>query len=66
MMPLLYDREGRMRLPPKHRASAGAGSKERSLEEIIGHSPDEADSLVLAVYALRHRAQRIKVGISGG
>jgi hypothetical protein len=66
MMPLLYDREGRMRLPPKHRASAGAGSKEKSLEEIIGHSPDEADSLVLAVYALRHRAQRIKVGISGG
>jgi hypothetical protein len=68
MMPLLYDREGRMRLPPKSRASAGggAGSREKSLEEIIGHSPDEADSLVLAVYALRHKAQRIKVGISGG
>jgi hypothetical protein len=68
MMPLLYDREGRMRLPPKNRASAGggAGSREKSLEEIIGHSPDEADSLVLAVYALRHKAQRVRVGISGG
>lgn len=55
--PRLYDGEGRIYLPPKkypeHRATGGK-KREKSLQELIGHSPDNADSLALAWYALTH------------
>jgi hypothetical protein len=35
----------------------------KSLQDIIGRSPDEADSLVLAVYGLRRKVYRPKVGV---
>lgn len=59
LLPLLYDNEGRLYLPPKRRQ---ANSQVRSLEEILGRSPDEADSLVLAAYGLKHRAKKNVVG----
>lgn len=55
-IPLLYDGEGRMRLPPKNRKSEAATKNgEKTLTEIIGRSPDEADALVLAVHGLLHK-----------
>lgn len=48
-IPLLYDAEGRIRMLPKRRKNPD--SKEKCLEELIGHSPDEADATVLSVHA---------------
>lgn len=50
-VPKLYDAEGRLRLPPKSR-KAGTGGKEKTLIELIGHSPDRADALVLATWGM--------------
>lgn len=50
-IPLRYDAEGRLRLPPKNKSGKG-GNSEPTLVEIIGHSPDEADALVVALHCL--------------
>jgi hypothetical protein len=60
LIPLLRDGEGCLYLPPKSRKP---GSSVKSLQDIIGRSPDEADSLVLAVYGLRRKVYRPKVGV---
>lgn len=49
-MPLLFDGEGRMRMLPKNKNTAN--STEQTLTELLGCSPDEADSLVIAVYSM--------------
>lgn len=49
-IPKLLDREGQLYLLPKNKKDPK--SKENTLTKLIGHSPDEADSLVLAVYCL--------------
>lgn len=59
-IPLMYDAEGRLRLLPKNKRSPD--STEKTLVELIGHSPDEADALVLAVHALSHEAKRPVAG----
>lgn len=51
-IPLLYDGEGRIYLPPKHKKDRK--SKELTLDELVGCSPDEADSFVLSVFGLNH------------
>ena len=51
VFPLQWDEEGRMTLPPKN-AKPGVKTRSRTLVEMIGHSPDEADAVVLAVYAM--------------
>jgi hypothetical protein len=52
-LPLWYDKEGRLTLPPKHRRG---GSRELpnevTMESLLGRSPDEADAVVLAVHAM--------------
>lgn len=53
-MPLLYDSEGKMYLPPKRR-KPGSTDKQATIEEILGHSPDRLDSLVVALFALKTR-----------
>lgn len=50
-IPLLRDSEGRLWLPPKHKKDPN--SKERTLVDLIGYSPDEADAVVLAVHAMQ-------------
>lgn len=60
-IPKSIDAEGRLKLPPKYR-SARRTSTEKSLVEIIGHSPDELDALVLAVHAMLTRINRIRIG----
>ncbi len=73
-IPLMYDGEGKVFLPPKRRVGPvrTAGSPEapnskvmKTLEELIGHSPDEADALVLAVAAMQHKPTRRKAGAIG-
>lgn len=53
-IPKMYDGEGKIVLLPKGKKSPD--SKEPTLTQLIGHSPDEADALVLAVHAMLHRS----------
>jgi hypothetical protein len=59
-IPKLYDSEGRMFLPPKN--NPNKKSNEVTLNSILGRSPDEADSLVLAVFGMLRKPPRIRVG----
>lgn len=54
-MPLLYDEEGRIYLPPKDRPR-GSTDKKPTLREILGRSPDEADALALAIFGMNSRS----------
>ena len=49
-MPLLHGNEGQIRMLPKNKRDPK--SKEPTLVELIGHSPDEADALVLAIHGM--------------
>lgn len=60
LMPLTYDKEGRLKMPPKRKKTKT--STEISLEELLGCSPDQADSLVLAVYGLIRKTTRVVAG----
>jgi hypothetical protein len=51
VLPLQYDSEGRMFLPPKDHSAAGPHHGP-SLHQLLGRSPDRADSLALAVWVL--------------
>lgn len=57
VLPLTYDSDGRLRLPPKDRDSGsakGGTKREKTIKELLGRSPDRADSLVLATWAARN------------
>ena len=58
-IPILYDGEGIIWLPPKNKKE---NSKVETLVEMIGHSPDEADSLVLAYHILNHKQSKTVIG----
>lgn len=62
-IPVMYDPEGRLMLPPKGAGMVGVnqGRKTRrvTLIDIIGHSPDEADSVCLAVYGMETAPQGV-------
>jgi hypothetical protein len=60
MIPKLYDKEGRIRMLPKNKTSKE--SSEKTLVEIIGHSPDELDSTVLAVYGMLYKGTKVTIG----
>ncbi len=60
VIPLQYDSEGKMYLPPKNKSKPG--SKEVTLVDLIGHSPDEFDALCLAVHSLLSKARQITAG----
>lgn len=64
-VPLLYDREGRIYMLPKRKqlTNKGKKSEEICLIDLIGHSPDSLDSLVLAVYAMLNVKPRRKAGV---
>lgn len=59
-IPLLYDEEGRMWLPPKTKRNKD--STVETLIDIIGHSPDEADALALSVFGLLVPSRRATAG----
>ena len=60
IMPKLTDREGRYYLPPKSKRD----SKDTTvtLTEMLGSSPDEADSLCIARYAATHLIRSYEAG----
>lgn len=60
LMPKKFDQEGRMYLPPKDKRSEN--SNETTLKEMLGCSPDEADSFVLAVYRLLYQPKKRILG----
>jgi hypothetical protein len=64
VMPKQY-KEGKCVMPPKDRPShlKRTSQAERTLVEMIGHSPDESDSLVLAVHAFLHKPIRTTAGV---
>lgn len=59
-IPLTYDQEGRLKLLPKMRSKRN--KQEKTLEDLIGCSPDEADSLVMAVWRMRNKVVRPRAG----
>lgn len=66
VMPRLYDKEGRCRMLAKNPPPGSDNKKtnrEKCLTELIGHSPDESDALVLAVHALLHKPVRSTAGM---
>lgn len=62
-IPLHYGEEGRMWLPPKHRKPGQKETGIKTLEEILGASPDELDSFVLAIHAMLHEDARPRAGV---
>jgi len=58
-LPLLYDGEGRLALPPKRIVQQN--STRPSMTKICGGSPDHADSLVLALYSLVYEENAFEV-----
>lgn len=61
-IPRLYDGEGKLYLPPK-RKKPGATSKELSLIEILGRSPDDADALALALFGVVNQDKPAVAGV---
>lgn len=56
-IPKKRDGEGRLVLPPKNKKDAT--SKEVTLVDLIGYSPDEADALVLMVHGMIHPLKKV-------
>ena len=54
-IPKLLDKEGQLYLPPKNKKNPD--SKETTLVELIGHSPDESDAVVLGTYCQKFPAR---------
>lgn len=63
-IPLWHDKEGRIYLPPKHKDSGQKSPTQEgiTLEKLLGCSPDEADSLVLATYAMLEQDDKVRAG----
>src|SRR5260370_41122549 len=62
VMPKETDEEGRAMMPPKNRKPGQDETKRKTLVEILGCSPDQADALVLAVHGMLHKPQVMKAG----
>lgn len=59
-IPRMFDSEGRVKLPPKSKPSPKYTGP--TLESILGCSPDEADSLVLAVHRMLYSTMKRQAG----
>lgn len=63
-IPRWTDGEGSVFLPQKKQRSDAVqgGERKQTMEDLIGCSPDQADSLVLAVHAMLHKGTRTTAG----
>ncbi len=61
-IPLTWDSEGRMRLLPKN--AKNADDDTMNLTKLLGCSPDELDSLVLAVHGMLHKPPVRRAGVA--
>lgn len=59
-IPLLYDNEGRLYLPPKNKRDPR--SNRLTMQDLVGCSPDEADSAVMAVWGMKNKPKSPYVG----
>jgi len=59
-VPLWYDEEGRIFLPPKQ-AKPGDDEDKVTMAKLLGCSPDQSDALVLAVYGMSVKSHTFKV-----
>ena len=59
-VPLIYDEEGRIKLPPKNKRDRN--STQETMIDLIGCSPDQSDALVLAVYGLVVKSRIPRIG----
>lgn len=59
-IPLRYDKEGQVVLLSKNKRDPG--SKELTLTQLLGRSPDELDAVVLAVHGMLHKGSRASAG----
>lgn len=59
-IPKMYDGEGRLYLPPKDKPHANY--KGSTIKQLVGRSPDQADSLVLAVYGMVQKPVKAMAG----
>jgi hypothetical protein len=59
-IPRLRDGEGRLYLPAKNKKDPD--SREKTLTEILGCSPDEADAFVLACWGMLHEPRKVVAG----
>lgn len=62
-VPMLYGPEGQVRMLPKNKRAQN--SKEQTLTELIGCSPDESDAVVLAIYAMTNERYQAVAGAVG-
>lgn len=62
VFPKSYDAEGRLFIPPKNRKPGQDEARQKTLTELLGCSPDEADALVMAVWGLTHSKKRVVAG----
>lgn len=60
-IPLTYDPEGRLELLPKNKRPSE--TEKKCLIDLIGHSPDELDALVLAIHGMQTKALRQVAGV---
>ena len=59
-VPLRYDEEGRIYLPPKN-LKPGDNEDKETMMKLIGCSPDQSDALVLGVYGMLIKDTRLQV-----
>lgn len=61
-IPLTYDAEGRLYLVPKKHPPGTTNKRQKSLTELLGCSPDEADSATLALHAVLYEGVEVTAG----
>jgi hypothetical protein len=63
-VPLMYDNEEVIWLPPKRKKTKKSRKAEvETMEQLLGRSPDRLDGLVLAVFALSGKKGGSKIGV---
>ncbi len=60
-IPLWWE-DGKLLLPPKHAKPDAKDDTKVTMVKLIGHSPDEADALVLATYGMTHKPTNTVLG----
>ena len=60
-VPLWYDEEGRIYLPPKQAKPGDEDKNKVTITKLVGCSPDHSDALVLAIYGMTIKVSRHKV-----
>jgi hypothetical protein len=62
LIPLTYDNDSRLYVIPKDKPNRENEYRGQTLKKLLGCSPDELDSLVLAVHAMVEKPRRIEAG----